>query len=604
MTYQKHIVLLVGVLALFLPVAAAADVDMPSMHAELAALHRQVLDELPAWDALLGTVTAAQAARAEPASYQDDYDRLMVVRDELTGKAERLLSALRELLAYPEAHPELSPQDRESIDALVDLTDSTSLVVDGYLLRISVVEVAQSILLGAEKVEERVEAEWDASGEMGVLAGNGTLTDYDRQFFSFRQQFRNSNSELYTLLLDYDNDHSFMNLRRWQVGLREELPDFYGGDLQMSQSLGDYREPGVSSNSRGQTKLSLDYDLPFNRGRTEASLHYGYTSKNYRTASPRSLLSNRAQVALVHEFDPRVIGDVYWKTQDYHYSQGDALGSNATYLGGGVQYLPSDAWSWQLDYQSLEKSYDVRKSSAYFEQQVKLAARYQPDMRTLAEGDYRRLDHNRRRTNTLGYNEDRLRLRYYHSFNLTTDGDFKAEWRGKSYQTASGNDYGFWHGQLYLNYYPDYRLRWYYNLDYFDYDYTDLVRSYRRCFNRLGMNCNFVCGAALTTEVGYADQSYSTDAGRDHNILDLFADFYYPLSSDQDVRCFLAYNRLNQAMPASVNDYKSFIWGLEYRYRFDENYRLTLDYTYDRRDYARQTNIKDQAIEARLGFEF
>lgn len=604
MIYLKYAMVLMGVLALLMPTAARADTDLLSARSEIQALHRQILKDCSAWDALLETVASAQVAGADFASYRDDYDRLMAIRDELTEVTDRLSSVLRELLDYPQAHPDMRPETRREIAALTDVIDGTSLIADGYLLRISAIAVTQLVLLGAEPVEKQVEPEWHAEGELGVLAGNGTLTDHDRQFFNFREQFRNSKNELYTLLLDYDNDHSFINMRRWRVGLREELPDFYGGDLRMSQLFGDYRDLDSAANSRKQLKLNLDYDLAFNGDRSQAAFSYAYTSKNYRTLSARSLLSHRADIALNHEFDPRVIGDAYWKMYDYHYARGDALGSNATYLGAGVQYLPTDVWSWQFDYQSLEKSYDVRKTSAYFEQQMKLGARYQPDLQTLAEADYRYLDHNQRRSNALGYNEDRLRLRYYHSFNPTTDGDFKIEWRNKDYQVASGNDYDFWHGQLYLNYYPDYRLRWYYNFDCFRYGYTSNARSHQRWFNRLGMNYNFPSGAALTAELGYTDQDYSTNSGRDYNILDLLADFYYPLADNQDFRCYLTYSRLDQAMLASINDYKSLNWGLEYRYRFNSNYRLVIEYTYDRRDYARQTDIKDEALEARLSFNF
>jgi len=604
MTYLKYVGILVGVLALLLPIAASADTELPSVRAELEALQRQVREGSPVYEALLEKVTSAQAARVAPESYQEDYDQLMAMRDDLTEIASKLSSALDEVLDYSQAHPEMLAQQQSEIAALTDLVDRTSLSVDNYLLQISVVVVTQSVLLGGQPAAERVEPEWHGSGEIGLLTGNGTLTDHDRQFFSFRQQYRNSSNELYTLMLDYDNDHSFLNLRRWQVGLKEELPAFYGGDLRMRQRFGDYRDLGSNTNSRKQLDLRLDYDLPFNQGCSEADFSYAYASKNYRAVSARSLLSHRASVSLTHEFEPRVIGDAFWKVYDYQYALGDALGSNATYIGAGVQYLPTDIWSWQLDYRSLEKSYDVRKSSAYFEQQWKLGARYQPDLQTLVEADWRYLDRNQRRSSTLGYNEDRLRLRFYRTFNPATDGDFKLEWRSKDYQVASGNDYDFWHGQLYLNYYPSYRARWYYNSDYFSYGYSDDARSYRRWFNRVGMNYNFPRGAALTTELGYTDQSYSTNTGRDYSILDLFADFFYPLSDDQDIRCYVAYNRLNQAMLASVNDYKSFNLGLEYRYRFDGNYRLILSYTYDRRDYARQTDIKDDALEARLGFEF
>ena len=74
--------------------------------------------------------------------------------------------------------------------------------------------------------------------------------------------------------------------------------------------------------------------------------------------------------------------DAFWKMTDYHFAQGDALGYNMTKLGLGLELVPSEDWLWGTDYVSTEKSYDVLKTRAYFEDDFKLWGAYQPDART------------------------------------------------------------------------------------------------------------------------------------------------------------------------------------------------------------------------------
>jgi len=469
---------------------------------------------------------------------------------------------------------------------------------------VAAIEAVQAALEGGEAAAKTVEPDFRSTGDIAFSSGTGTYTDYDRQYFSFKQYYKDREERYFTFWQKYDNDHSFINLRRWEFGMAQEFPDFYGGELNLSEEYSEYRDADDRRNNRHEVALTMDYERWFNAERSLVDAAWRYKTKNFSIESPRSYIRHFAEVYGLHELSERVTTDAFWRFSDYHYSQGDVLGHNVTNLGLGFQFAPDSVWLWGLNYVSTEKSYDVQKASAFFENEYRVWTRYQPNVDEYGEGEIRLRDRDRRRSVVNDYDEARLKLRYWRQLNPELDGDFRLEWMEKDYSGANPASYDYWRWQTVFNYYPDYHTRWYYNFDYYDYDYSGLTRSYDRMYHRLGLNYNWECGAALTTELALTDQSYSANTGRDYIIWDFLADLYYPVERYQSVRLYFDWSRLDQSFANSVNDFKAVGWGAEYDWRLTPHYRLILSYDYDLRDYERQPRIKDQVLEARLRFDF
>jgi len=586
-------------------VPALADGQIQDAYAKLSQIKEKFQSQRDGYDALIGAVTSAQEAGQAPSTYQESYENLLKAKEELASLDSELSAVISELQKYLSEHPDLPPGELKQLEDALDSADSFAVVITSYLLKISEIEAKQAEILGKMPEERpRVKPELDVRGEASILTGNGTFTDRDRQFLSLTEIYKNEKEQVFTFMERYENNHSFIDSRRWTFGMSQEFPIFLGGELSLQETLDDFKDVGNPANDRRQLNLDLDFQRAFNRERTFANFSYGYISKNFKSVSTRSYIHNRASLELTHEFSSKVIGNAFWRMLDYHYALGDFLGYNATYLGGGLQILPCESTMWDFAYQSLEKSYDVQKASAYFEEFFKIGGRWQPDIDTLLEGDVRFLDHNRRRTPTQSYNEKRLRLRYSRAFSEEASGDLSFEWRDKDFDIPSPNDYRYLRWQAYLNLYPSANFRWYYNFDFYDYDYTSALRSYNRMYNRLGANFRFENGVTLTTEFALTDQNYSAETGRNYTIRDFLTDLSIPVGRRDSIRFFLLLSRLNQSQPLSVNDYSATDFGIEYNRRLSEHYRLKLIYTYDRRDYERQADIKDTAIEARLSFNF
>ncbi len=598
------VIVCVGVVLFYLTVVYAAK-DPLAVKDAVVKIKEKVLSSESSWNALISEISSAQDEAKEFSEYKDAYDKLLSLKDELNAYDNELSGYLSELNSYREEHPDMTETEELQFTETLEFVDTVSVTITSYLMRIASIEVKQAELLKQAPPEKKeVPTEFEVRGELSVLTGNGTLTDRDRHYLMVSERYKNKKDQVFTFLQRYDNDHSFIDRRRTVFSMAQELPVFLGGELEMRQSYEDYDDLSFSANSRKQLNLDFDFSRPFAGGRTQTFFSYHYTSKNFRSISPRSYLNHWARFEIIHEISPKVIGNAYWHMIDSHYALTNFNGYNATYLGAGFQFTPNPGFIWNLKYQSLENSYDVRKASAFFEEYFLLEGHYQPNNDVLVEGDLRFLDHNRRRTPGSSYDEDRFRLRYNRSFSESADGDFRFEWKNKDFDVASPNDFTYLRWQAYLNFYPSERLRWYYNFDFYDYDYSSLARSYNRMYNRLGFNYHFANGVLWTSEFALTDQNYSTNSARNYTITDFLADLYVPISRRDNLRFFLTLSRLDQSAHLSVNDYTATDFGVEYTCRLSENYRLKLIYTYDRRDYKNQADIRDTAFETRLNFDF
>ncbi len=577
--------------------------ELPSITDILERLKDKVVSRAPSWDRLIEQVRSAQAERAQPETYASLYGSLLGEKQAMEKMASELARIQERFREYLATHPELSPEQAEKVSYIQEKIDSLSVSLSSYIIEVSEIERKQRQVKG---VREKVVSKGKLSirGELSVLTGDGNLTDHDRQYILLSERYDTAGGDVFTFYQKYENDHSFINYERSYFGARQDFPSFLGGRFSLRESLEDHRDLGERANSRRQFNFSLDFSRSFSDNRTLTSFSYDYRSKNYRAISPRSYLSNRLELRVSHRLKENLTSDAYWKMIDFHYAQGGTLGYNATYLGMGLEYLPSQRMIWAFDYGSLEKSYDVLKDRAYFEDNFKLKGTYIDPEGDVLQGELRFTDHNRRRKPALSYNENRIKLRYFHKFNKLIEGDFSFQWRDKSFSSASANSYTYTRGRAYLNFYPSYRTSWFYNLDFYDYDYCSITRSYRRLFNSLGASYSFNNGAVVTAMLSLTKQDYSAMTGRDYTIKEVLADIYYPISFRESLRIYTNLSRLNQREHLSVNDYNSASLTLEYLRRLSSRHRLRLIYTYNRRNYRRQQDIRDSAIEARLSFQY
>lgn len=596
-------VVLILVFILF-PMIVWGEIDLAAMESGLASIRAEIAGKMDAWSITADEVSAGQAT-AEIEAYKEAYDLLMQAKSEIEAYESRLHGYLKDALQFQADHPDMTPGEQAAVDRIVDAVDSLAVRVDSFLLRISVIEVAQAALEGGDAaVAPEVEPELRSTGDVSLLHGNGTYADYDRQYLSLRQRYKDREGRYFTFWEKYDNDHSFTDVRSWEFGMSQEFPDVFNGELNLGEKLTDLKDLNNKANTRRSVALHLDYEYLFNGEQSLVDFAWDYKSKNFDAISTRSYLYHRASLYAMHPLSDRVTADAFWKMTDYHYAQGDGLGYNMTKLGLGLEFVPNDEWLWGTDYVSTEKSYDVLKTRAYFEDDFKLWGAYQPDVRTYGEGELRLLQRDHRRAIATDYDETRLKLRYWREFNEALDGDFKFEWRDKEFSAASASDYDYWRWQMAFNYNPSYNARWYYNFDYYDYDYSGITRSYSRMYHRAGLNYNWDNGTSMTTEMAFTDQDYSANTGRDYRIWDFLADVYYPFERNQYLRFYFDWSSLDQSFANSVNDYTAYSWGIEYNWRMNPHYRLSLGYDYDLRDYKNQPRIKDQTFEARVRFEF
>jgi hypothetical protein len=594
----------IAVLAAF-PFWAFAQADLSAMESGIASIRTEILGQIDAWNTTAANIEDAQAATAGIDTYQTSYDLLIQAKAQINAYSERLNGYLKDALEYKAGHPEAPAEELDRIMRAADSIDSIMLLIDGMLLRVQGIEATQAMILGKQAgAPEKIEPEYHSSGDVSVLTGDGTYTDYDRQHAYLRQTYKASDGIYYTFFEEYDDDHSFIDLKRWELGATQSFPNFFKGELNLRQRYQDYEDFGFTNGSRKQLILHADYTKDFNKDRTQAQWKYDYKSKNFDQPISRSYLYHFTELNLTHEISNKATGYAFWNMMDYHYSQGDANGNNTTNLGVEFEFVPNSLWTWNTAYTTTERSYDKLKGNAYFDDKFELGARFQPDEISFGEGAFEWKARDQRLSTTTDFDERRLKLRYWRELCAGLDGDFNLEWRTKDYSAANANSFDYWRWRMIFNYSPDYRSRWYYNFDFYDYDYQGNIRTYNRYYNRVGFNYNWDNGVALTTELGLTDQNYSINTGRNYLLWDFLADIYWPFEDHQNLRCYFDWSDLNQTQAGSLNDYTAYALGLDYNWRIDQNYRLTLAYDYTLRDYTNQPQVEDQTLEARIHFDF
>lgn len=602
---RSYCIIAIALLLTGIAVTAFADTDLSALDSGSAGIRAELLGKLDTWNAAAAEVEAAQTGKAATDTYQEAYDLLLQAKGELEAYAERLNGYLADVLQYQEEHPDLAPAEQDLAATVVDRADSLSVLVDSFLMRAAAIEVTQASLQGeAGEEAEAVEPELDSTGDISLLTGSGTYTDYDRIYVGLRQVYKDREERYFTFWEKYDNDHSFVDLEKWDVGMSQEDMKFFDGNLNLRQRYQDYRDVNNANNSRHQLDLHLDYEYLFNDDLSVADFSYDYRTKNFDTPIARSYLYHNVMLYAMHPLSERVTADAFWKMADYHYAQGDLRGYNRTELGAGLEFEPNDIWLWGVDYANTEKSYDVLKANAYFEDEGVLWARYMPDNTSLGEAELRYRDRDRRRGTVDDYDEWRMKLSYWREFTREFEGDFRFEWRDRDFTGVNPADYDYWRWAMSFSYMPQWQTRWYYSFDYYDYGFTGAIRSYDRAYHRLGLNYTWENGAAATGEFSYTDQNYSLNPGRNCTIWGFLADVRYPFANGDSARAYLDWCTLDQSMANSPNEYKAMSWGAEYNWRLSPHYRLTFGYDYDLRDYERLPRIKDQTFEARLRFEF
>ncbi len=602
---RSYCIIAIALLLTGIAATALADTDLSALDSGTASIRSELLGKLTTWNATADEVEAAQAETAEPETYQEAYDLLQQAKEEMEAYAERLNGSLADVFKYIEEHPDLSPAEQELTARLTDRVDSLSVLADSFLMRVGAIEAAQAALLEAAGVEEEaVEPELDSTGDISVLTGNGTYTDHDRIYVGLRQVYKDRQEQYFTFWEKYQNDHSFIDLEKWDVGMSQEDIELFNGELNLRERYRDYRDLNNARNNRHQLDLNLDYEYLFNNDMSVVDFSYDYRTKNFDMPLARSYLYHNVMLYAMHPLSDRVTADAFWKMTDYHYAQGDLRGYNRTELGAGLEFEPNEAWLWGAEYVSTEKSYDVLKANAYFEDEGKLWARYMPNNYSLGEAEIRYRDRDRRRGTVDDYNEWRLQLNYWREFTREFEGDFRFEWRDRDFSGVNPAEYDYWRWSMSFGYMPQWQTRWYYSFDYYDYGFNRAVRSYDRAYHRVGLNYTWDNGATATCEFSYTDQNYAVNPGRNYSIWGFLADVRYPFENGDDARAYIDWCTLDQSMANSPNEYNALSWGVEYNWKLSPHYRLTFGYDYDLRDYENQPRIKDQTFEARLRFDF
>jgi len=549
---------------------------------ELAGLDEQLLNEL-----------AAQSDPVDPAHVE-----VTGWRDELSQVIARVDECMVSLAAVePEVYNEtkagfsLGLGTQEPTNQVFEETVSPRYQQGGILTSPT----------GCGPVKEK--SEWEIEGEVGVGTGTATYADQEFQEFELSETLITPRGHEYEFFQAYEVDHSYVNSGELIVGAEQRFEELlWAGDLKLTEEFVLYRDRDDPLNDRQEGEFRLRFYPEWCDGRWQADLDYKYKVRAYETFSERSYILHQTRVQLEHEFSEQLTGDVEARLADYNYSIGSTRSNHRLGLSTDWEWEPSDSWRLTAGASQDEKTYDVRRSRSYERVRYQGSVRWTPDDASTVELKGELTDYDRVYAPSRSYEDTRFELRLKRDVTEQLELEGRVTERKKDYDIDPLDDLDQHGLSLGANFNPDQRWNFYARLDTTDYDYARDVRAFTQ--DRVGAGLRYSYGdVRATMDWRRTENSYQAATDRDYSRDDFDIDLGYGFD-DHRVRVYYGIGQLQQAHPASVNEYTETRLGAEWRYEFDPQAELRLSYDLRERDYDVQDTIKDALLEARLLFEF
>ncbi|MCB1216532.1 hypothetical protein KDL44_04030 [bacterium] len=461
----------------------------------------------------------------------------------------------------------------------------------------------ESTFWGGETRKPEPRAEWEYEGQIGYQAGNSTYADNEAWNYEFVETLTAAGGNEYEFFQQYSRDISYVESESWSFGAEQKIKDIlWDGDLRLSEEFGLYRDKDDPLNDLQEGEFKLRFDPEWADGRWEADAEYKYQLKVYETFSARSYKLNSGKLKLEHEFSKDLEGEVEGSFDDYNYSIGSDRGNSKTEYGSALDWDVTNDLSIGAEVGLELKNYDVRKDRNHEESSYDIDVDWKADDHSQLSLKYGYTDHNRFYDPGENYEENKSDVRYRR--NLSQEFDFDLNWsfRDKQYDLDPLSDTEQTGYGLGMNYNPDEEWNFAYGYDFKDYGYSDPVREYEAIGHR-GSAAWRHHNVSLTLDISRSENDYAMDALRNYTRDDYNLDFDYRFDR-HSLRVYYGVGYLDQADPASTNDYTETRLGAGWDYELSEDTDLRLSYDFNVRDYDSQPEQEDNRLQALISFRF
>lgn len=461
----------------------------------------------------------------------------------------------------------------------------------------------ESTFWGGETRKPEPKEEWEYEAEFGFQSGQSTYAENEAWNAEFVERLIAAGGNEFEFYQQYNKDISYVESESWTVGAEQKIKDIlWEGDLRLKEEFGQYRDKDDSANDLQEGEFKMRFDPEWSDGRWQADVEYRYNVKVYETFSTRSYKLNSGKLKLEHEFSEDLEGNVRGAFDDYNYSIGSDRGNSKTQYGSGMDWDITNDLSIGVDLEQESKNYDVRKDRNHEERKYGVDLDWKPDDHSQLSLKHGFTDHDRFYDPGENYEDNATDARYRRSLSDEFDFDLNWSYRDKQFDIDPLSDtlqrgYGFG-----MNYNPDEDWNLAYSFDNRDYGYSDPVREYEARGHRgsIGYRHHNI---SLNLDISRSENDYAMDALRNYTRDDYDLDFDYRFDR-HSVRVYYGVGYLDQADPASTNDYSETRVGAGWDYELSEEAQLRLSYDFNVREYDSQPEQEDNRLQAIISFRF
>ncbi len=461
----------------------------------------------------------------------------------------------------------------------------------------------ESTFWGGETRKEEPGAEWEYEAEFGFQSGQSTYAENEAHTFEFVERLKAAGGNEYEFYQEYNRDISYVESATWTFGAEQKIKDIlWDGDLRLKEEFSEYRDKSDSTNDLQEGEFKLSFNPEWADGRWGADVDYKYNVKVYETFSSRSYKLNSGKLKLEHEFSKDFEGEVFSSFDDYNYSIGSDRGNSKTKYGSSFDWDVTNDFSLGVELEQENKNYDVRKDRNHIELGYDFSMDWKPDDDSQFSIKHGITDYDRYYDPGDNYEENSTSASYRRSLSEELDFDLKWSYRDKQFDIVPLDDtlqrgYG-----LGLNYNPDAEWNFSYSFDNRDNGYVDPVREYEARSHRGGVRWSHH-NIGVSFDVSTSENLYAMDALRDYARDDFNLDFDYRFDR-HSVRVYYGVGYLDQADPASTNDYTETRVGASWDYELSEEAELSISYDFNEREYDSQPLQEDNRLQAIISFRF
>lgn len=451
-----------------------------------------------------------------------------------------------------------------------------------------------------EPPEPRYETEID--GEIGYRSGTSTYASNENWEFELNESLTTRSDKEYRLYQSYQIDKSYVNSNELTVGAEQRFRELlWEGDLRLTEEFSRYNDEDEPLNNRQDGLFKLRFDPEWNDGEWQANVDYKYNVKAYETFSERSYIYHSGKAKLKWEINDRLSTEGWARMDDYNYSLGSTRGNDRVSTGNSWEWQASDRVRLDASAEREVKNYNVRKERSYEKLNYESGVRWQPDDDSTIELKGEFVDYNTEFSPGDAYEETRADVRVSRDLSEELDVSARYSNRAKNFDIDPLDDLDTNSYDLGLNYNPN--RRWNFRADWnlANYDYASVNRAYDATGMTAGVSYS-EGDVRASADWRSSENNYDSDPNRDYSRDDYNVDLDYRLG-DHRMRVYYGVGLLDQADPASKNDYTETRAGAEWQFAIDPDVDLRVSYDFSKRAYDAQDDIEDTSFNAKLTFD-